>query len=377
MPGIVPVGVGVFLPYTLDMSSVDPPVLSLDQRDASTLRAQGTWQVQALAQPKTFARLQSALHGAQRKADTMLWDLSGITALDHIGAQWFWNVWQRRRPAHLVLDKKFEEFFERLEQAGDLSLPPPPPRQSLSIKRLYRVMEALADHTLGLLVLLGQLIFDLTTFLRRPVRGPWKEISANIFHAGYQALGITALVGFLIGVVLSYLSAQQLHAFGGDIYLVNILGMSIIRELGPLLAAILVAGRSGSSMTAQLGVMRVTEELDAMLVMGLPHGFRLILPKVLALADYDNVAIKITGACTLSHEPFPYRDIRDPLFRIFDAFGFDRCMWGTDWTRAVALLTYKQGVEAFRVMDRLSDSDRAALMGGTLTRLYDWSPAKA
>jgi L-fuconolactonase len=98
------------------------------------------------------------------------------------------------------------------------------------------------------------------------------------------------------------------------------------------------------------------------------------LPKVLALADYDNVAIKITGACTLSHQPFPYKDIRDPLFRIFDAFGFDRCMWGTDWTRAVALLTYAQGVEAFRVMDRLSDSDRAALMGGTLARIYDWSP---
>jgi predicted TIM-barrel fold metal-dependent hydrolase len=101
------------------------------------------------------------------------------------------------------------------------------------------------------------------------------------------------------------------------------------------------------------------------------------LPKVLALADFDNVAIKISGACTLSHEPFPYRDIRDPLFRIFDAFGFDRCMWGTDWTRAVALLTYQQGIEAFRVMEGISDSDRATLMGGTLTRIYDWSPAKA
>ena len=101
------------------------------------------------------------------------------------------------------------------------------------------------------------------------------------------------------------------------------------------------------------------------------------LPKVLELAAYNNVAIKISGACTLSHEPFPYKDIWDPLGRIFDAFGFDRCMWGTDWTRAVALLTYKQGVEAFRVTDRLSDSDRAALMGGTLQRIYDWSPSKA
>ncbi|HUC17894.1 MAG TPA: amidohydrolase family protein [Acetobacteraceae bacterium] len=101
------------------------------------------------------------------------------------------------------------------------------------------------------------------------------------------------------------------------------------------------------------------------------------LPKLLALAAHDNVAVKITGACTLSHETFPYRDIWDKLFRIFDAFGLDRCLWGTDWTRAVALLTYREGVEAFRVMDRLSEADRSALMGETLTRVYNWAPTKA
>jgi predicted TIM-barrel fold metal-dependent hydrolase len=100
------------------------------------------------------------------------------------------------------------------------------------------------------------------------------------------------------------------------------------------------------------------------------------LPDVLALAAQPNIAIKISGAGTLSHEPFPYRDIWDPLARIFDAFGLDRCLWGTDWTRAVALLTYEQGVEAFRVTDRLSESERARLMGGTLTRIYGWAPAK-
>ena len=100
------------------------------------------------------------------------------------------------------------------------------------------------------------------------------------------------------------------------------------------------------------------------------------LPKVLALAAHDNVDIKITGACTLSKEAFPYRDIWEPLGRIFDAFGMNRCLWGTDWTRAVKLLTYAQGVDAFRVTDRLSDSDRAALMGGTLQRVYDWTPAR-
>ncbi len=98
------------------------------------------------------------------------------------------------------------------------------------------------------------------------------------------------------------------------------------------------------------------------------------LANVLSLAEYDNVAIKISGACTLSHEPFPYPDIWEPLDRVFDAFGFDRCMWGTDWTRAVSLLTYEQGVEAFRVGDRLSDSERSALMGGTLQKIYNWSP---
>jgi L-fuconolactonase len=101
------------------------------------------------------------------------------------------------------------------------------------------------------------------------------------------------------------------------------------------------------------------------------------LPKLLVLAPHRNIAVKISGACTLSHEPFPYNDIWDPLCRIFDAFGFNRCMWGTDWTRAVALLTYKEGVEAFRVTKRLSNADRALLMGETLARMYNWSPSQA
>ena len=101
------------------------------------------------------------------------------------------------------------------------------------------------------------------------------------------------------------------------------------------------------------------------------------LANVLSLAELDNVAIKISGACTLSHQPFPYPDIWETLREVFDAFGFDRCMWGTDWTRAVDLLTYEQGVEAFRVTGELTDSERSALMGGTLSKIYNWSPALA
>ena len=98
------------------------------------------------------------------------------------------------------------------------------------------------------------------------------------------------------------------------------------------------------------------------------------LANVVSLAELDNVTIKISGACTLSHEPFPYPDIWEPLGKVFDAFGFDRCMWGTDWTRATKLLAYEQGVEAFRVTDQLSDSERSTLMGGSLAKIYKWSP---
>ena len=99
------------------------------------------------------------------------------------------------------------------------------------------------------------------------------------------------------------------------------------------------------------------------------------LPALLALAECENVVVKITGACTLSHAPYPYDDIWDPLCRIFERFGIDRCLWGTDWTRAVNLLAYEQGVEPFRRTDRLTEGERAELMGGTLQRVYGWAPS--
>jgi predicted TIM-barrel fold metal-dependent hydrolase len=98
------------------------------------------------------------------------------------------------------------------------------------------------------------------------------------------------------------------------------------------------------------------------------------LPKLLALAQYDNVAVKVSGVGTLSRQPFPYDDLWEPLGRVFEAFGLDRCMWGSDWTRALHFLTYEQAVESFRLTDRLSAPERAALMGGTLSRIYRWAP---
>lgn len=116
--------------------------------------------------------------------------------------------------------------------------------------------------------------------------------------------------------------------------------------------------------------------------LGLPQPFHPPPPKapfahlddVVSLAALDNVAIKVSGACTLSHQPFPFDDIWPPLARIFNAYGIERCMWGTDWTRAVELVTYEDAVQAFRITDQLSEAERGALMGRSLEGIYGWMP---
>lgn len=211
------------------------------------------------------------------------WDLRSIAKLDNATALWLWLTWKERLPAGLEIKP---EHLQLIEKWQSQSLPD----ATISSFSIARVLEFLSQawlnvigQLLNVITLLGQLVLDVGFLIRHPGEIPWQEISIAIYEAGVRALGITALVGFLIGIVLSYLSALQLRLFGAEIYIIDILGLSIIRELGPLLAAILVAGRSGSAMTAQIGIMRVTEELDALSAMGISHSMRLVLPKVAAL----------------------------------------------------------------------------------------------
>lgn len=265
------------------MSNDKDQIPRLDIIDANSVVARGRWRVESLAVSGNIARIQSTIRSFKEK-NAVKWDLSQILELDYIGAQLLWDNWNKSRPQELVVTVEQNKLFSRLECAGSLKLPETKPPHWYFFEKIRKFPHTAAEHFSGTVGLVGQLMINLLRFAKAPHKGPWTEISANIYHAGAQALSITAIVGFLIGVVLSYLSAQQLHVFGGDAFLVNLLGMSVIRELGPLLAAILVAGRSGSAMTAQLGVMRVTEELSAMQVMGMSHGFRLIMPKVIALS---------------------------------------------------------------------------------------------
>ncbi len=267
----------------------------------SVLTASGRWNVHTLSHDlsRVEVRALRAALADHARTPNLTWDLTGIEALDHAGALMFWRACGSQRPARFTLRPEHEPLFVNLTRAdpfpqGDAVLTWRTPFEAVGRGSLL-----FAEHLSGFVRLLGQVVLDAGRFARAPLAGPWREISANLYRSGAQALGITALVGFLIGIVLSYLSAKQLKQFGADIFIVDLLGVAIIRELGPVLAAILVAGRSGSAMTAALGVMRVTEELDALAVMGIPPGFRLILPKVVALAIAMPLLILWTDAISL------------------------------------------------------------------------------
>ncbi|MBK9572645.1 MAG: ABC transporter permease [Rhodoferax sp.] len=267
------------------MEETTPRLVLRSDANAAQAQLLGRWTAARLADPAAWDAIQDTLVAATSAADTPRhWDLQGVDRLDHTGAQLLWNAWGRQWPANMAVSAPQRAILERV--ARYTVQPPAHQARSLWTRflSLGDVVLRVTDHLVDLVRLLGQLVLDLRRLAKAPRDGPWRDISGHLFNIGARALPITALVGFLIGVVLAYLMSQQLRQFGADAFIVNILGIALIRELGPMLAAILIAGRSGSAITAQIGVMRVTEELDAMRVMGIAHGFRLVLPRAVAMA---------------------------------------------------------------------------------------------
>lgn len=258
-----------------------PRIESAPAPQGQAARLLGAWTAAQFARPRLLRDLLLALPpaGAQQA-----WDLRQATQLDHVGAQVLWDHWGQRWPEQLELLPAQRAILERVAQ---LTRPPEPARR-LGLREAYLALGAAVLHGLGhvqdFLRLVGQLALDLRELVRRPHRAPWRDFSGHLYHIGATALPITALVGGLIGVVLAYLTSLQLRQVGANAYIVDILGIALIRELGPMLAAILIAGRSGSAITAQIGVMRVTDELDAMRVMGISHTYRLVMPRAMALS---------------------------------------------------------------------------------------------
>jgi len=136
---------------------------------------------------------------------------------------------------------------------------------------------------MGFMAFIGQLFFTKLSYFKYFKNFRYKEIAFEINESAIKALGIIALTSFLIGVVVAYQSAYQLKIYGANIFIVDMLGISILRELAPLMTAIVIAGRSGSAFTAQIGAMKITQELDAMRTMGFDPYVFLVMPRILAL----------------------------------------------------------------------------------------------
>lgn len=267
------------------------PSLRLDGRNVVLA---GEWTLAAML-PR-LPSLESFL--AQAADSERAWDFSQVTRIDSAAATLFWRMWKRSWPAELEISSGLRHILERAAALPDTPAPPPP-RNKTPVELVGLFVLRVLHNLHGLVILFGQLILDTLHILRHPRELPVLEFSANLFKAGAMALPVSALVGFLIGVTISYLSAIQLRMFGADIFIINILGISIIRELGPVLVAVLVAGRSGSAMTAQIGVMRVTEEIDALATMGISQTQRIVLPKVAALSCAMPLLVVWTSAAAL------------------------------------------------------------------------------
>jgi len=264
--------------------------------DGLRLRLLGEWTAAQFARPRVLQQLRAGMTPAAGEPG---WDLSQAQ-LDHVGAQVLWDRWGRQWPTQVEVSPAQRAVLERVAR---FTVPPPPATPTSLAHTFVALGEGLfraGSHVRAFVRLIGHLALNLGRLLRAPHRGPWRDFSGHLYRIGSTALPITALVGFLIGVVLAYLTSQQLKQFGADAYIVNILGIALIRELGPMLAAILIAGRSGSAITAQIGVMRVTDELDAMRVMGISHNFRLVMPRAMALAVAMPLISVWTTLCALA-----------------------------------------------------------------------------
>jgi phospholipid/cholesterol/gamma-HCH transport system permease protein len=292
-----------------------PPLLDIIQQDDGNtqIKFSGNWNLRNLT---SIQALRQKIQEFAKKKNVQ-WNMDSVDVLDNAAALIIWQAWSEQLPGMLRIKPEHQRLLDRWQAQKLIDPKPVESGAGPIVQFFYQFIANFSTQLFDLVTLFGQLLLDSLHLLMHPGDIPWAEISITIYEAGVRALGITALVGFLIGIVLSYLSALQLKMFGAEIYIIDILGLSIIRELGPLLAAILVAGRSGSAMTAQIGIMRVTEELDALSAMGISHSLRLVLPKVIALTAVLPLLSVWTNAAALIGGMLSAQNTLDISFRQF------------------------------------------------------------
>jgi len=257
-----------------------------DENGHCRLRFSGRWTVEEAG------ALEPLLRDAGTTAPgAILLDASAIEALDLTGAWLLRSLegrlaragcqveWAGRRPGQL-------EFIDRAVAGGEESSTPPPAVPAGVRRGLHEIgrLAVLArENALDLLGFVGAVITVLgrATMSVRRLRLP--SVVRHVYETGVTAIPIVALIAFLISVIVAYIGAQQLVKFGGEIFVVDLVTVAVLRELGVLLTAIVVAGRSGSAFAAELGVMQLNDEVDALRAIGMDPVEVLVVPRILGL----------------------------------------------------------------------------------------------
>lgn len=252
----------------------------------------------------------------QNQPKRLIVDASRLTYCDGAGAALLLELRRRqqsRRDTYEIqsLDPAYQALLD-LYGRSDAQRPEPLAPAASTVEQIGRATVTLWKDLIVLIAFIGELCTALARAARRPGLVRWKDVFLTAELAGVNALPIIALLGFLLGLIMAFQSAIPMRQFGADIYVANLIGLSMLRELGPLLTAIILAGRSGSAFAAELGTMKVSEELDALTTMGLePVGF-LVVPRVIAavamtplLAVFAGLLGLIGGAVVMLSLGFP------------------------------------------------------------------------
>jgi phospholipid/cholesterol/gamma-HCH transport system permease protein len=232
----------------------------------------------------TIARVGSTQRELEAVPDPLVIDLSGVERMDTVGA---WLVYRtvRNRGAKIVGASK--DLSALLDQVAEADRPARirPEEQSAPMRALAELGDWVVDAGntfVGLIGFLGSVMVAAGAIIRRPKKFRVNAVIQRFDLVGVRALGIIGLMSFLIGIVVGQQGAVQLRQFGAEVYTINLIGRITIRELGTLMTAIMVAGRSGSAFAAQIGTMKITEEVDAMRTIGVPPIEALVIPRMLA-----------------------------------------------------------------------------------------------
>lgn len=261
------------------MSRDEPPALEWIP-DRRTLRLRGAWITPALGP------LEAEIAAFAPDAEEVTLEGRDLAAMDTAGALLLHRLRgdlaaQGRRVTLAGLGPGQAELVDLI--ASRVSAEMPPPGQPPLLERTGRAAQTAAEQGYAMLSFLGALALVLLVSLRHPSRLRGKAILAVVQNDGIRAMPVLGMLSFLLGVVIAYQAGIQLRLYGGNIYVVDLVTLTVLRELAPLMSAIVVAGRSGSAYTAQIGTMQVTEEVDALRSIGVPPEELLVLPKLIGL----------------------------------------------------------------------------------------------